>query len=221
MHNRKHTAWKKNRKFGDVKGGRRWPKITDNIFNRLHSFSRPGVHDQLPILVEDNPSSEYLFPLDGSECLEALNALPESDREGITHIWLRRPSSRDRKSGHPFAEFICGSGVRVIVIYPWRKDLRLYLGNNKPTGKLVNEYARHGAELILEEGFWHVQFGLSELRRFCIQVLFHEVGHHVDWYRRHWSKANGKKVEEVADQYAMRFNKEGIQVLNELNGSTE
>jgi hypothetical protein len=65
MRSRKHTAWKENRKFGDVHGGRSHPKITDNIFNRLHSFSRPGPHDPTPILVEDNPSSDYFFPLDG------------------------------------------------------------------------------------------------------------------------------------------------------------
>lgn len=36
--NRKETAWKKSRKFGDVKGGRKWPKIADNIFNRKHNL---------------------------------------------------------------------------------------------------------------------------------------------------------------------------------------
>ena len=28
---RKQTAWKKSRTFGDIKGGRRWPKLKDNI----------------------------------------------------------------------------------------------------------------------------------------------------------------------------------------------
>ena len=217
MRNRKHTAWKKSRKFGDVKGGREWPKITDNIFNRLHSFSRPGPHDKLPILIEDNPSGDFIFPLNGSECLEALKALPEGDQDGITHVWLRRLTSRERKNGHSLAEFICGSGVRVIVMYPWRKDLRLCLGKNKPTGKIANEYARYKAKLFQESDLWYVQFELPELRKFCVQVLFHEVGHHVDWYRRHWSGANGKKLEEFADQYAMSFTNEGAQVLNEMN----
>lgn len=35
---RKETAWKKNRKFGDVKGGRMRPKLADNIFNRQHNL---------------------------------------------------------------------------------------------------------------------------------------------------------------------------------------
>jgi hypothetical protein len=39
---RKETAWKKNRKFGDVKGGRTFPKITNRIFNRQHSLQKPN-----------------------------------------------------------------------------------------------------------------------------------------------------------------------------------
>ncbi len=41
MQTRKHTAWKKNRKFGDVMGGRQRPKLADNIFNRQHSLTAP------------------------------------------------------------------------------------------------------------------------------------------------------------------------------------
>jgi len=33
-------------------------------------------------------------------------------------------------------------------------------------------------------------------------ALFHEIGHHLDWYARHWSKANSSILEEAADQYA-------------------
>ncbi len=58
---------------------------------------------------------------------------------------------------------------------------------------------------------------MSELRRYWIHILYHEVGHHVDWYGRHWSKANLREVEEFADQYAMSFTKTGAYVLNRLN----
>lgn len=33
-------------------------------------------------------------------------------------------------------------------------------------------------------------------------LFYHEVGHHVDRYFRHWSKANHSVIEEVANQYA-------------------
>lgn len=52
---------------------------------------------------------------------------------------------------------------------------------------------------------------------FTIEHLrYHEVGHHVDWYRRHWSKANLREVEEAADQYAVRFAKTATHVFNRL-----
>lgn len=76
---KKETAWKKSRKFGDVKGGRRRIKIEDNIFNRAHNLKAPGSNQATPILMEDNPSREFFFPLNCQEALEALQALPSED----------------------------------------------------------------------------------------------------------------------------------------------
>ncbi len=217
MRSRKHTAWRKNRKFSDVHGGRTYPKVPDRIFNRAHSLSPPGPHQTTPILIEDNPSRDYFFPMTGRESVEVLRALPKRDHAGVTHVWLRRPGGADRRKGIPLAEFICGGGVRVIVMYPWRRDLRICFGRGKPTGKASQEYARFGAPPFRERGWWYVEFSMSELRRFWVHVLYHEVGHHVDWYGRHFSKANRLQVEEFADQYAMRFTKTGTYELNRLN----
>lgn len=217
MRNRKETAWRKNRKFGDIHGGRTSPKMTDNIFRRAHSFHAPGPDQELPILIEDNPSRDYYFPLNAEECREALQELPKRHHRGITHLWLRRPSGVDRKKGLPFAEFICGSGVRLIVLYPWPKERWICLGRYRIPGKLAKEYARFGAPPFRENGWWYVVFDEENLRRFFVYVLYHEVGHHVDWYRRHWTAANLKQTEEAADQYAVRFTKTGTYVLNRLN----
>ena len=46
---KKQTAWKKSRTFGDVKGGRRWPKLKDNIVKRKHSLLKPSEFDELPV----------------------------------------------------------------------------------------------------------------------------------------------------------------------------
>lgn len=139
MRSRKHTAWRKNRKFSDVHGGRTYPKVPDRIFNRAHSLSPPGPHQTTPILIEDNPSRDYFFPMTGRESVEVLRALPKRDHAGVTHVWLRRPGGADRRKGIPLAEFICGGGVRVIVMYPWRRDLRICFGRGKPTGKASQE----------------------------------------------------------------------------------
>jgi hypothetical protein len=217
MRSPKHTAWKKSRKFGDIHGGRMRRKCTDNIFNRLHSFSRPGPHDPKPILVEDNPSGDHYFPLSGAECLEALKALPKRDPDGITHLWLRRATSRERKNGPPIADYICGSGVRLIVLYPWRKDHRLCLGRRKPNGKASKEYQRFDGRVFQERGWWYVEFTPEGLRRYMVHVLYYEVGAHVDLYSNQWSKASRKADVERSDQYAMSFSREGAEVLHRLD----
>lgn len=214
---RKQTAWKKNRKLGDVYGGRRWPKIADNIFSRCHSLERPGPHARLPILLNDNPSRDFFFPISAEEAEQAIKALPNRDFDGITHIWCRRISGTEYRNGsRPWAEFICGSGVRVIVLYAWRRDMR-FEWVTKPSNRITKDMQRFGIELVRRGGVWQINPTLQQLRRFYIQyLLYHEVGHHVDWYFRQWSSANIREVEEFADQYALQKTATATYVFNRL-----
>lgn len=206
MKNRSATPWKKSRTYGDIYGGRVRRRMTDNIFARAHSLKRPSPGEALPLLVQDNPSREFFFPVSAQECAAALRALPASHGTGITHIWLRRRPTRMTGLDAPLAEFTCGSGVRAILLYPWRVDGRLYVGRKKPKPQHVAPYLRYGATLCNDQGRWHVDFSQADLKRFYIEHLFcHEVGHHVDWYSRHWSSANGRQAEEFADQYAVQW----------------
>jgi len=214
MRSQKHTAWKKSRKFGDFHGDKSRPKITDKIFNRLDSFSVPGPHDSTPILVEEIPSSDHYFPLDGAECLEALSVLPEIDRDGVTHLWLRRPTTRDRKNGHPHVQFICGRGVRLIVLYAWRQDFRLCLGRRKPSGKSAKEYQRFAGKVFQESGKWCVEFTEDGVRRYTEYLLLDIVGHHAHWFHDKWSQASNRGMQESVRQYAMSFSREGTDVLD-------
>jgi hypothetical protein len=91
---RKQTAWKKSRKFGDVYGGRGSPKICDRISNRAHSISPPSQLDRLPIYIVDNPARDFLFPLQPDEIARELQQLPARNHSQITHIWLRRFNKR-------------------------------------------------------------------------------------------------------------------------------
>lgn len=218
MKSRKTTAWKKNRKFGDVYGGRSRTKLSDNIFFRLHSIERPSEKDQLPILMEDNPSRDFFFPLSLEEVEEALKELPNRDYEGITHIWLRRLKGSDFHAGNkPHAEFICGSGVRMIVLYPWPKDMVLSYGRKRPSNAVINEAEKFGAVFKKTNKGWHSHWGISSIRKYTINaVLYHEVGHHIDWYYRHWSKANRKQAEDYADQYAIQKTATATCVFNRL-----
>jgi hypothetical protein len=201
---RKQTAWKKSRTFGDIFGGRARRKITDGIFRRAHSLNPPGPHDSLPIFIVDNPSRDFFFPLTPDEIKRELYHLPKRNWSTITHIWERRFKKTEYEAGElPLAEFICGSGVRLIVLYPWPKDLCMPLGCRKPTGPQLKTFAGYTTDLRHSDDCWHLIWTVEAVKNFCVeQLLYHEVGHHVDWYNRHWSKANKKAVEEFANQYA-------------------
>jgi len=49
--NRKETAWKKSRKFGDIHGGRMRLKCADGIFNRNHNLLSPSEGQETPIFI--------------------------------------------------------------------------------------------------------------------------------------------------------------------------
>lgn len=204
MQSRKDTAWKKSRKFGDVKGGRKWPKRADNIVWRAHSVGRPGVGAELPIFVNDNASRDFFFPISEEDVRRELANLPDADWEGVTHIWFRRFNKSEYQAGElPMAEFCCGSGVRLITLYPWPRNMEWNHGQKKPSVRLRKILERYHAALSFGDDRWVSRWTEQGLRHFYIEhLLFHEIGHHVDWYNRHWSKANRRILEEAADQYA-------------------
>ena len=220
---RKFTAWKKSRTYGDIFGGRQRLKLDDNIFRRCHSLTRPSPDDDLPLIVQDNPSRDFFFPLNAEEVVQALQALPKKDYSQITHIWLRRIKTTDYEAGNlPEAEFICGSGVRLIVLYPTPIDMVVKLGAKKPSRRKMNELGKWCADISIKNGVWRAKWNLSELRAYYINaLLYHEVRHHIDWYYRNWSKANNKQIEEYADQYAMQKTATATYVLNKLNNQAD
>ncbi len=203
MKRRTPTPWKKSRTYGDIHGGRTRRRMADNIFARAHSLQRPSAEQRLPLRLQDNPSRDYVFPVSVDEVAAALEQLPPAHREGITHLWLRKRSPRRGGDGQALAEFICGSGVRVVVLYAWPADGVLALGRRKPQAREVSHFLRYGGVLQQRRGVWTISFEPEALRRFYIEhLLCHEVGHHVEWFSRAWSKANIKETEDYADQYA-------------------
>ncbi len=213
------TPWKKSRTFGDIHGGRCRRRMTDNIFKRLHSLSKPGPQDELPFLIEENPSHDFYFPISAHEALEVLHGVSGSQLGGITHIWMRRDKRSSTPSANlPLAEFICGSGVRVIVLYPWRRDLTLPLGASKPNQKLLRPFESLNAEVFELDHQWFARFTESAIRQYCIQYLLLQMfAYHIDWYNRHWSKANRKQAEDFANQYAVRWGLDAVEILNNID----
>ncbi|MCD1117415.1 hypothetical protein [Chryseobacterium turcicum] len=86
--NRKETAWKKNRKFGDIYGGRAHLKCADGIFKKLHNLLPPNEGEVTPIFIIENTSRDFYFPVTIDEIKETLTKLPTSHTKYLTHIWL-------------------------------------------------------------------------------------------------------------------------------------
>lgn len=212
-----HTPWKKSRKYGDIYGGRCRRRFSDNIVARLHSIQKPSPEDELPIFRVDNPSRDFFHPLSQPEVLKALETLPREDFSQITHIWLRRPRKNEYLRGeYPFGQFICGSGVRLIILYAWPKDCVVRYGTRKPFGQAMTDLRKFGIKLERQGKTFMSKWNRDAIRRFSIHVLYHEIGHHIDWYYRHWSKANRKQAEDYAEQYAYLRTSENEHVLSEL-----
>ncbi len=202
---RKETAWKKSRKFGDVKGGRVYPKLADKIFNRQHNFLPPCDNEETPIFIVDNPSRDFYFPVSVKEIKAFLAQLPTDYTDDLTHVWLRKMKKKDyEKEGSHQGCFICGSGVKLIVLYPFSIDLKMKFGKKKPSKKILKWYSAYEPELLYENNNWLLQWTKEGIKRYYLEgLLLHEIGHKMDsFYKRYWSANYHKKAENYADNFA-------------------
>lgn len=204
MQTRKHTAWKKNRKFGDVMGGRKRLKLADNVFNRQHNLTAPTDDEEKPIFIVDNPSRDFYFPVTVDEVKKVLKQLPKEHIDHLTHIWFQKIKKSDYLNGKTFqGSFICGSGVYLIVLHPFPTDNKMRFGKTKPIKKILNFYKNYTAELHEDNDGWFLQWTEETIKKYYMDnLLLHEIGHSIDsFYKRYWSKATEQKKENWADNY--------------------
>lgn len=204
---RKETAWKKNRKLGQVKGGRVQVK-RNSVIRLLHELTAPEEDEDLPILLQDRPPSAHYWPLGVDELASALKGLPEEDVEGITHLWLRTPSSKMERHGVPRCSLTTGRGVRVIMLHPWPVDRTVRFGRKKPKESIRRSYERFGAAPYKKGRAWFATFTEDDLRQFYVEsLLYYCVGDHVYRCQRGVSNSNmhGRRLASFAEDYARRF----------------
>ena len=203
MNSKKFTSWKKNRKFGDVFGGRLWPKRKDGVIRRTHSLSAPSGFDEIPILIADNTSRDYYFPVTPDEVRSALERFPQDDVKSITHIWFRKHNVDDEGIQ---AYHAVGSGVMAVVLYPMRKDLIMDLGNIRPSGRMLKWYEGY-ADVKRTGERWIAEFTEESARKYYLErLLAHEVGHCADYIRGLMNSRSSYKEENAADNYAYCHN---------------
>ena len=105
--------------------------------------------------------------------------------------------------------FICGSGVNLIVLSAFPKDLKMIFGMKKPLKRELNLYSNWCQDLQFDEKkkIWFLQWEKETIRDYYLNsLLLHEIGHFVESvYQRYWSKANRNKRENFADNFARIF----------------
>lgn len=218
--NRKETAWKKNRKFGDIHGGRMRLKCTDGIFDRKHSLLPPTLGQETPIFIQANASRDFYFPVTIDEIKETLKKLPKEHTKYLTHLWLDKVKKSEYYKGETLqAEFICGSNVYIIKLYAVPKDNRMIFGQTKPTTKQLSFYKQYCTDLQHDKNGWYLQWTLESYKKYYLEkLLLNEIGHSVDYmYQRFWSKANSKKTDDFANNYAVIWGNNVKQTIEENN----
>ena len=218
--NRKETAWKKNRKFGDIHGVRIRLKCADGIFNRKHSLLPPTPDQETPIFIVENTSRDFYFPVTIEEIKDTLRKLPKDHTKYLTHIWLDKVKKSEYLKGESLqGQFICGSKVYLIKLYAVPTDNKMIFGQTKPTSKQLSFYKQYCNDLQHHKNGWYLQFTNESYKRYYLEkLLLHEIGHCVDYiYERHWSKANNKQVEDFADNYAVIWSNNVKQTIEDQN----
>jgi hypothetical protein len=213
---RKHTAWKKSRKFGDIHGGRMRVKCPEGVFNRKHNLQPPG--QETPIFIIENTSRDFYFPVTAGEIRDTINKLPTEHTKFLTHIWLAKLNKKEYLRGEtPQGEFICGSKVYLIKLYAFPADNKMLFGQVKPAGKQLNFYKPYCGNLQYGNNGWYLQWTAESIKKYYLhKLLLHEIGHCADYfYGRYWSKANVKQREDFADNYAVTWSNHFKEVIQE------
>jgi len=119
------------------------------------------------------------------------------------------------KEGSVQGCFICGSGVSLIVLYPFPIDMKMKFGKKKPLKKIIKWYSNYEPELIEENGNWQLLWTEEKIKRYYLEgLLLHEIGHKVDSvYGRYWSKNYKERAEKFADNFAYYW---GDKIRNEI-----
>ena len=123
----------------------------------------------------------------------------------MTHIWLRKMSTKEyEKEGSLQGCFICGSGMNLIILYPFPKSMKMSFGKKKPERKKLNWYSKFSPELKEEKGVWNLHWKEEQIKKYYLEgLLLHEIGHKMDsLYQRYWSKTYKRRAEKFANNFA-------------------
>lgn len=156
------------------------------------------------LLVQAVPvrSPSFLMPVTCDDVIETLDRVPKRFTVGLQAVFLLGGSAKQKQlsNGSLFAYGRYSHGFIFLHAYPANQMKEVWRHLPKPSVR--REYERAGAVWRQVSGGWELEFTPESLRRFyLLDVLLHEVGHHVD----RWSRKNKRDAEAFANWMAIEL----------------
>jgi hypothetical protein len=154
--------------------------------------------------IKQPPANGLKHAIEIADIKHSLKRIPEHFTNTIKGIFLCSGSSKQRRMNT--TTFGCYSGYyQSIFLFPFYEDKNLFF-NTYPKPSLSMEYERHGATWVPCTQGGYFSFDDEALRSFYIwDVLYHEVGHHVDFMSSDWDHKSYNARERFAEWFAIEY----------------
>ncbi|MGM7683365.1 ImmA/IrrE family metallo-endopeptidase [Cytobacillus sp. Hm23] len=155
-----------------------------------------------------HPINEFFHPINEKDIKKVIDSVPSQFLSDLRGIFL---CGGTHKQQH-FSELRFGTyhdHYKAIFLFPFPKTKCLSY-NTKPKPSIRLSYERHGATWIAEDSKWRLQFDEKSIHSFYLNdVLFHELGHHVENISHDIKHKNYEQRERFAEWFALEFGIKG------------
>lgn len=150
------------------------------------------------------PSNGFIHPLKQDDIKQAINSIPLQYLSDLRGIFLCSGSKKQKYSGEiRFGTY--HNYYKSIFLFPF-PEAKYIEYNTKPKPSTCIEYERHGAIWMKENLKWKIQFDARSLHSFYLNdVLYHEIGHHVQNITQDRKFKTYDENERFAEWFALEF----------------
>jgi len=150
------------------------------------------------------PHPESFHPTNQEQIQKIINNIPSHYLTGLKGIFLCSGSKKQLNCNEfRFASY--NDFYKVIYLFPFPKTMCLHY-KTKPKPSICIEYERHGTRWIEENNGWVLKFDKKSIQSFYLKdVLFHELGHHVENQFHDIKHKSDKQRERFAEWFAIEY----------------
>ncbi len=146
--------------------------------------------------------ADFIRPVEAEDVRELLSSVPSDFLHSLDSIYLLGGTSKQLKASKKSFRYGCYEAGR-IYLYAFPRRMLIDYWGKLPKPTIVEEYKRMGAEWKQNDLGWWLEFDQSSLKQFyLLDVLLHELGHHVD--RRIWGQDTAS-AERSAEWFAQEY----------------